>query len=178
MKKVQDFLELCKKFNIKPNIKLEKKRDSIPIRKYSSSNEQIFRDELKDAETKQKIRGAYKRLRNYKNEISLKDAKSWEVLIDKTYELFGNINLFIEYLKSISYPHSDYYSSDGKYAHLGLAYTLENPNYKQETLDYLYLNGGHGGFGNLIKTYAHLNDREMTINLFNRYIALCKLLTE
>lgn len=175
---VQDFLELCKKFNIKPNIKLEQKRDSIPTRKYSSSNEQRFRDELKDAKTKQKIRGAYKRLRNYKNEISLKDAKSWEVLIDKTYELFGNINLFIKYLESISYPHSDYYSSNGKYAHLGLAYTLENPNYKQETLDYLYLNGGHGGFGNLIKTYAYLNDREMTINLFNRYIALCKLLTE
>lgn len=175
---VQEFSELCKKFNIEPNIKPEAKSSSTPTRKYSSSIEQKFRGELKDAKTKQKIRGAYKRLRNYKNDISLKDIESWQVLIDKTYELYGDISLFIEYLESISYPHSDYYSSAGRYAHLGLSYALENPNYKQEMLDYLYYNGGHGGFGNLIKTYAQMNDREMTINLFNRYVALCKLLTE
>jgi hypothetical protein len=175
---VQEFLELCKKFNITSNIKLGQKSNLTPTRKYSSSNEQKFRSELKDAKTKQKIRGAYKRLRNYKNEISLKDSESWQVLIDKTYELFGNINLFIEYLESINYPHSDYYSSAGGGAHLGLACALGDSNYKQEMLDYLYVNGGHGGFSSLIKTYAQLNDREMSIDLFNRYVALCKLLTE
>lgn len=175
---VKEFLRLCKLLDIKPNIAQTQKANTVHSRKYSPNNEQKFRDELMNAKTKQKIRGAYKRLRNYKNDISLKDSSSWQILIDKTYELFGNVNLFIEYMESISYPHSDYYSSAGAYAHLGLAYALGNPNYKQQTLDYLYLNGGHGGFGNLIKAYAQLNDREMSIGLFNRYVALCRLLTE
>lgn len=175
---VKDFLRLCKLLDIKPNIAKAQKSNTIHSRKHPPENEQKFRDDLTNAKTKQKIRGAYKRLRNYKNDITLKDSSSWQILIDRTYELFGDVNLFIEYMKSISYPHSDYYSSDGAYAHLGLAYALGNPNYKQETLDYLYFNGGHGGFSNLIKAYAQLNDREMAIGLFNRYVALCKLLTE
>lgn len=175
---VASFLDLCKKFNINPNISRQQGPELTPGRKYSPSNEIGFRKSLSAAKTKQKIRGAYKRLQNYKNGIELRDGKTWKILIDKTYELFGDINLFVSYLEGMNYPHSDNYSANARNAHLGLAYALQGFNSRQEALSYLYLNGGHGGFYNLIKTYAYMGDREMTTKLFNRYVSLCKLLTE
>jgi hypothetical protein len=172
----KEFVKLCKEFDINPEIDSPKKTSSYS-QSHSAAKEHAFQLELSQAKSLRKIKGAYKKLGNYKNGIYLKEDLSWQLLITKTIDFSGDISPFIEYLKSLNYPHSDYYSNNSEYIHHGVAHALSTPTHKQQMLDYLYDNGGHGGFHNMIKVYIQLNDRKMALGLLDRYIQLCKLLT-
>ena len=75
-----------------------------------------------------------------------------------------------------NFPHTDFWTSNSKYFHLGLAVALKNINTRQETLNYLFKNSGHGGFINIIKSYEVLGDKNMCLLLFNRYLKFCELI--
>lgn len=171
------FINLCEKYNISQPLKLSTSKDSYS-HDYSKINEDNFVREVISAQSQQKIRAIYNKLSNYKNGIELQKADSWKSLIDKTYEQMGNIAPFINYMKACSYPHTDFYATNSKHLHLALAYALDNPNYKTEALQYLFYNGGHEGFFNVMKAYAEIGDKEMCLNLFQRFMSLCKLLTD
>jgi hypothetical protein len=171
------FERLCRSFSLDNNLPSEVMSDSGSGHEYVERNELRFVEEVNSCSTPQKLRGLYKRLNNYSNNIELKKKESWITLLDKTHSLLGNINPFIRYMKDNSFPSTDFYTSNSRNLYLALAYALGNPLMKSETRLYLFESGGHQGFFNVMKAYAELGDKEACLSLFRRFVLLCKLLT-
>jgi hypothetical protein len=169
-----EFLKLCNRYSKKCNISFDAKEK--PEKRKAKISENDFIQEFKKAKTKQKIRGLYRRLGNYKNDIVLKKSESWEILVNKNFEVYGNIDLFVEFLRNNLYPHWNFASSNSKYLHFGVATALNNINTKQEIIKYLSKNAGHSGFVNIMKAYEVNGDKEMCLQLFKRYLRFCDFL--
>jgi DNA polymerase III delta prime subunit len=168
-----EFLKLCDRYSKKYNVSFDVKEKQERKPKISEND---FIQEFKKAKTIQKIRGLYKRLENYNNDIVLKKTESWKILVNKNFEVYGNIDLFVKLLRNNLYPHMDFYSSNSKYLHFGLAAALNNINTKQEIIKYLSKNAGHGGFVNIMKAYEVNGDKAMCLQLFKRYLRFCDFL--
>ncbi|WHY87574.1 hypothetical protein QNH39_07020 [Neobacillus novalis] len=165
--------KLCKKYNKPINLELSKQGDN---KKKPKITEDQFIEEIKNSNTKKQLQGKFKKLNNYNNGIVLKKYKSWEILVNKNYDVFSNIELFLNYLKENHFPSTDFWTTNSEYLHLGLAVALKDVNTRQETLTYLYENSGHGGFVNIIKAYSVLNDKNNCLALFDRYLKFCDLI--
>ncbi|PDX99387.1 hypothetical protein COM13_12895 [Bacillus pseudomycoides] len=135
-----------------------------------------FEKVVKTCETTEQIQEKYEQLSDYNNRIVLTKYESWETLIEKTFEINNNIQLFLDYLEENYYPDTDHWTSNSKYFHLALAATLKNLDTRQETLNYLYEHSGHGGFVNVMKAYEVIEDKEICLSLFNRYMNFCELI--
>lgn len=138
--------------------------------------EDDFVNLVKSCITKKQLSGKYKILDNYNNGIVLTRYESWNVLVNKTFEIFGNIKPLTNYLKENYYPHTDFYTTNSKYMHYAVATALNNPDTKQEIIDYLGKNSGYEGFLNAMKAYEILENKEMCIKLFEKYLRFCKFL--
>lgn len=174
----QRFEKMCKKYNQKFNLKFDEKNNNEHsfLRKKNNISEKQFIKEIQTCKTSKQITEKYKKLDDYNNEIVLSNYESWKILIDKTFEINNNIETFLNYLKKDSFPHTDFYTSNSKYYHLALAVALKNINTRQETLKYLFKNSGHGGFVNTMKAYEVIEDKNMCLALFNRYLKFCRLI--
>lgn len=172
-KEKSEFVKLCSKYSKKCNVSFDEKEKQEKKPKISEND---FIQNVKKAKTKPKIRGLYRRLGNYDNGIVLQKSESWEVLINNTFKVCGNIKLFIELLRSNYYPGTDYWTSNSKYFHFGLATALKNVKTKQEIIKYLSKNAGHGGFVNIMKAYEVNGDKAMCLQLFKRYLKFCDFL--
>lgn len=168
-----EFVKLCSKYSKKCNVSFDEKEKQEKKPKISEND---FIQEVKKAKTKLKIRGLYKRLGNYDNGIVLQEFESWKVLVNKTFEVYGNIELFIGLLRNNYYPGTDYWTLNSKYFHFGLAAALNNINTKQEIIKYLSKKAGHGGFVNIMKAYEVNGDKAMCLHLFKRYLRFCDFL--
>lgn len=169
----QNFRKLCQKYEKTFNLEFDKKEE---FKRKSKISEDKFVEEVKKSKTQRQIQGKYKKLNNYNNGIVLTKYESWRVLVEKTFEINKNIQLFTKYLMENNFPHTDFWTSNSKYFHLGLAVALKNINTRQETLNYLFKNSGHGGFINIMKSYEVLGDKNMCLLLFNRYLKFCELI--
>jgi len=169
----QNFKKLCQKYEKTFNLEFDKKEE---FKRKSKISEDKFVEEVKKSKTQRQIQGKYKKLNNYNNGIVLTKYESWRVLVEKTFEINKNIQLFTKYLMENNFPHTDFWTSNSKYFHLGLAVALKNINTRQETLNYLFKNSGHGGFINIMKSYEVLGDKNMCLLLFNRYLKFCELI--
>lgn len=171
------FKKLCEKyqkiFNIEFNEKENKNYFQYKNKKISEEN---FINEVKNCTTKRQILWKYQKLNNYKNWIALKNPKSWEILIQKTYKIFGNIDLILKHFLKNYYPHMDGMSDNSKYFKYALSILLQDINTRQEALEYLYKNSWYEWFKNLIEVYDLLWDTEMCVKLFEKYIKFCKFL--
>ena len=174
---IDKYLLLCRKFGVRPMLKKEMRSRNVYVRPYSQKIEENFRKELLSANTVRQCNGLFKRLDNHRNNIVLRDKESWVALLDMNFKIRGNIELVIQYLERINYPHTDFYTSNSEYAHLVIAAALDNPDYKPSMLNHICRKSGHQGFYNMIKVYAELGDMNMSKSLFQRYLAMCKLLT-
>ncbi|MBY0062595.1 NACHT domain-containing protein [Priestia aryabhattai] len=166
------FEKLCIKYGKDFNLEIEEDESVNNPRKIVND----FIQRVKKLRTEDGIEEAYRELEDYQNRIILTDFSSWDVLINKTCEIKGNIQLFMNYLKQSNYPSTNFWTGNSKFLHYGLASAIKNVNTRQEILDYLYESSGHAGFLNMIKTYEALNDKDTCILLFNRYLNFCDLL--
>ena len=170
----QNFVKLCEKYKKEVNITFDEKEE---YRQKTKISEADFIRELKNATTKQKITGLYKKLNNYNNGIVLANPESWRLLVKKTYSINKNVTQFIELLKKNNFPHTDWFTSNSKYFHFGLGYALEDINTREEIMDYLFdKTTGHGGFVNIMKSYEVIENQEMCLKLFRRYLRFCDFL--
>lgn len=170
----QNFVKLCKQYGKEVNVTFDEKEE---YRQKTKISEEDFIRELKKAKTKQKITGLYKKLNNYNNGIVLTNPESWRLLVERTYSVNKNIQTFIELLKKNSFPHTDWFTSNSKYFHLGLGAALENINTKEEIMNYLFdKTTGQGGFVNVMKSYEIIGNREICVKLFRRYLRFCDFL--
>lgn len=172
------FKKLCNKYNKKFILQFDKKMkyDDDYSKKIKNRKEKQFIDEVRKSKNSKELAGKYRKLGNYKNGIELRKYRSWEVLVKKTYEINGNVSKTLDYLLKNYYPHSDFWTRNSKHFHMLLAILLKDINTKQETLEYLFENSGHGGFANIMQAYELLGDKEMCLKLFDRYLKFCKLI--
>lgn len=168
------FKKLCKKYKRAYNILDQKKEKDYAGR--AKSGEDSFIQELKKVSTKGKLGGLYGRLENYRNEIALKKKESWDLLVNKTYQVYGNILHLIELLKESNYPHTDFFTTNSKYFHFAVAAALRHTNTRDEMLRYLYKYSGHQGFLNIMRAYELNGDRPMCLRLFKEFFGFCDFL--
>jgi hypothetical protein len=168
------FQKLCNQYSFPFTLELNETDDNE--NQNGSDNEALFISELENTNGKEELASLFNNLNNYENRITLTKQESWTLLIEKTLTIFGDIQLFIKLLKDNSYPHTNWYSSNSKYFHMGLAVAISNIECKSEIFEYLATETGHGGFFNLIETYSVLNEKEICIQLFERYLKFCELL--
>jgi hypothetical protein len=168
------FKKLCRKYSFPFTLELNETNDSED--QDVNENETLFISELENINDKQELEKLFSRLNNYEDKITLTNQESWTLLIEKTLTILGDIQLFIKLLKANSYPHTNWYSSNSKYFHMGLAVAISNIECKNEIFEYLATETGHGGFFNLIETYSVLNEKDICIQLFDHYLKFCELL--
>lgn len=165
------FIKLCKKYGKKVNVKFENKEEYKT--KYKLSEKQ-FTKELKKARTRQKMAVLLKQVND---QVKLVNPKSWNLLVEKTYKIYKNINPFIELLRENSFPHTDWFRTNSQYFYFGLASALNNVNTREEAINYLFdKTTGHGGFINVMKSYEFIGERDICIKLFRRFIRICDFL--
>jgi len=169
------YVVLCKRFKKRSNLpKLIDKKDEYKRPKGISESE--FVKLVKNAKTKKQFASLIDDLKSYEKGIVLKSKKSWNLIVKKTYKVTGSISLITNFLRDQSYPHTDFYTAHSKYLHFCVAVALEDVNMKDEMLDYLFENGGHEGFTNIMKSYEVIGDKKMCIELFEHFYNFCKFL--
>lgn len=133
---------------------------------------------INNSETKEDLEKIYEKMKNsLQFRIELKNIDSWKLLIDKTYFLDSSLKMFIDLLKSLYYlDFGSGYSYNANYLHLGIAYSFSQQNYKHEILEYYSKESGHSGFYNSILIYEQIDNKEMTVKLFDRFHKFCNFL--
>jgi len=174
------FKVLCDKYGKTNILPVKKKEDNYLIDKELKIKDtnQYFMPRLRNASLKEDIIEIYKELSDYQFERILIENEQWQLLIEKTNLLCGNISMFIDLLKKDGFPHNDNMTSNSKYYHFGVAAALKNINTKKEILEYLYKYSGYEGFINIMKAYEVNMDKEMCIKLFDRFLKFCHLLVD
>lgn len=162
------YLRFCKKY--KAECVLTLKTRNI------ESNTRQFISKIKDVNSKVAMAGLYKDLKSYKLYITLSESDKRIHLLDKTYDIFQNINLFADYSKESLYLHMSSYGNNSKFMHFGVAHALKKLDYKHEMFVYLSENAEHDGFINVLKNFEKLNNKEMCQKLFNRFFYFCEFL--
>lgn len=164
---------LCSQYNETFDIPLAPDREREP-RIYDFAKEQQFGENLKMVNTKEQLEASYETIQHSAD--GLQQLKTWELVVERTNDLDGNISRLVTVLSKNHYPHSDYYAYSNACYHLALAAALKNLNTKNEMLEYLFGNSGYEGFLNMMKTYEVLRDQETCNRLFDRFKGFCDLL--
>jgi hypothetical protein len=172
---LSQYARLCISFH-KDNNLPESKESGSSYKRKQGMPESEFTNKTNEAKTKRSIRLLIKKLSDYEQGILLTKFESWYLLVKKTLEIEGNINLITNYLKDQNYPHTDFYSSNSKYLYFCVASALRITNAKDYMLDYLFENGGHDGFINLMRVYELNKDKDTCVKLFKHFYNFCKFL--
>ncbi len=171
------FRSLCKKYKKEYKIPEEKKSDSDYKSDRKKIKEQDFVREIKKVKSKSQIKTLFKKLNDYKYDIVLRKKKSWEVLFDKTLQVYGNIEPILDYLKNQNYPsYMGVWSANSNMLYNLVSSALKNKKTKGEILNYIYAYSGHGGFSNMAMVYEELEDKKMCVEIFREFYTFCKFL--
>ena len=180
-KEKEEYIKLCRKYGKEPNITMEDKKDS-GTEKSPLMSESEFMREVQKSRNKKELRELYKKLNDHKNNIVLKSRNTWDILIERTFQIFGNIQQFTELLRNNNFPGMFYYSQYlGYFLYYGVAAALRSNDTKAEIESYLIESNGYYPyftFFNIMKSYAAVPDRKMCINLFKRYLKFCEFLVK
>lgn len=169
------YAALCKRFKKRSNLpKFIDRKDEY--KRPKGISESGFVKLVKNAKTKKQIASLMDDLKSYEKGVVLKNKTSWNLIVKKTYKVTGSISLITNFLRDQSYPHTDFYSAHSKYLHFCVAAALEDISMKDEMLDYLFENGGHEGFTNIMKSYEVIGDKSMCVELFEHFYKFCKFL--
>ena len=178
-KEREEYIKLCRRYGKEPNITMEDKKDSGTEKNHLMSEEE-FIQEVQKSRNKKELRELYKKLNNRKNNIVLKSRNTWDILIERTFQIFGNLQQFTELLRNNNFPGMFYYSHNIAHSlYYGVAAALRRNDTKAEIESYLIENNGYYPyftFLNVMKSYAAVPDRKMCINLFKRYLRFCEFL--
>lgn len=141
---------------------------------YEKIEEDFIKEVLKVKEECE-IKELYKKLSDYEQNIVLENDKSWQVLVEQTNMISGNLKLFIEYLNENYYLKGNY-TANSKYMYFGIGYALKFNISKEEIENYIYKNSGYYGFNEILKVFSFLEDKKNYIDTFNNFLEFCKFL--
>ncbi|WP_031456260.1 NACHT domain-containing protein [Flavobacterium chungangense] len=170
------FNTLCKEY--KKDVVFSKVDVEIEDCRYKIINEEDFKLEIINLKSNEDLEKLYKKFKNSTQfRIELKNIDTWKLLIDKTYLLESNLNMFIDLLKSLYYlDYGNGYSYNANYLYLGVKYAFSQQEYKNEILEYYSKESGHSGFYNSILIYEQIGNKNMTVKLFDRFHKFCDFL--
>lgn len=96
--------------------------------------------------------------------------------MDKTIEIDGTPQKFIDYLEKCKFPYQTFYTANSEYLYMPVGYLLKKRGMSELLWDCFKRNGGYADFINLIKAYDYAGDGEMCSKLFVRFFSFCELL--
>lgn len=100
-----------------------------------------------------------------------------DLLIEKCYDICGNIDLVLTLLNKTHYPSSTQHSYNSRYFWMTVVSALKNQKSKNSMVDFLVKSGGgHDGFSELIKIYGFLEDKEVCIRAFDTMLKAIEFL--
>ncbi|KUJ55629.1 NACHT domain-containing protein [Chryseobacterium aquaticum] len=145
---------------------------------YTIISEDEFDELIDDAQNRDDIENLYKKFNDStKYKIEIKKMEIWKKLIDKTYDIMGDIELFINTLDKFGFMLSGMgYSYNSDFLHLGAAYCMLKVETSQHMLQHLIQTSGYAGFYKMILIYIEMGDKESTKELFRRFYNFCDLL--
>ena len=154
---------LCTRYGKEVDVEKEKE--------FEYSVRTIKEPEVKTIEVLKEIKGEaeledlFKRL---ESNYLLDNFEVNDLLIEKCYDICGNIDLILALLDKLHYPSSTQYSYNSKNLWMTVISALKNQKSKNAMVDFLINNGGgHDGFSELIKIYGFLGDKEICIRAFD-----------
>ena len=101
----------------------------------------------------------------------------WKNLIDKTYDIMGDIKLFFKTLDKFGFMLSGMgYSYNSDFLHLGAAYCILKVETNQQMLQHLIQTSGYTGFYKMILIYTEMGDKKTAIKLFRKFYDFCDFL--
>lgn len=124
------------------------------------------------------IENLYKKFNDStKYKIEIKKMEIWKNLIDKTYDIMGDIKLFFKTLDKFGFMLSGMgYSYNSDFLHLGAAYCILKVETNQQMLQHLIQTSGYTGFYKMILIYTEMGDKKTAIKLFRKFYDFCDFL--
>lgn len=159
------FAQLCRKYSKEIDVEKEKEIE-YPVSTKKEPEVKTL-DILKEVDNESELESNY----------LLDDFEVNDLLIDKCFDIFGNIDLLFTLLNKLHYPSSTQYSYNSRYFWMTVVSALKNQKSKNSMVDFLIKNcGGHDGFSELIKIYGFMDDKEICIGAFNTMLKTIEFL--
>lgn len=165
-----NYLDFCKKEKIEVRLRLWRDED----KEVSNDIEKNYCKKVKGCKTKKSLQKLYEELSEKR--IIIEDGTNWEKFVDKTVEIDGTPQRFIDYLEKCKFPYQTFYTANSKYLYMPVGYLLKKYGLSELLWDCIKRNGGYADFINLIKAYDYAGNREMCSKLFARFFEFCELL--
>lgn len=166
----KNYLDFCEKEKIEVRLRLWTTKDE----ELSSSVEKSFCKKVIRCKTKKNLQKLYDEL--FEKRIVIENGYNWEKLVDKTIEIDGTPQKFIDYLEKCKFPYQTFYTANSEYLYMPVGYLLKKRGMSELLWDCFKRNGGYADFINLIKAYDYAGDGEMCSKLFVRFFSFCELL--
>lgn len=170
------YLELCNQYSFDVIIKDNNNDEDKNTRDIVHFSELELLKQIENSENEEDLLKFYSILNDISISATLTEYKSWEILINKTYEIFNSIQPFIQLLKDCNYPNPISLGRNTEHLHIGVAVCFNSTITHDVIYEYFLNNSGYYGFYYLIKVFVYLENEEMCKKLFERYYRICELL--
>lgn len=168
----QFYLNFCQNENIDAHLRNMTKE--YETEKKLEKNK--FCEKIEKCKSKKYLQKLYDELMDYHNNIIIRSADDWDMIVDKVYEIDGNADKILAYMEKCRFPNHVYYTSNSLYFYMPLGRIIEKEGLTTKVWNYLKKNGGYGDFISLIKAYDYINSKEMCKRLFTRFFQFCEFL--
>lgn len=166
----KNYLDFCEKEKLEVRLRLWRDKGE----ELSNDIEKSFCKKVMRCKTKNNLQKLYEELSQKR--IIIENGDNWEKLVDKTIEIDGTSQRFIDYLEKCKFPYQTFYTANSEYLYMPVGYLLKKYGLSELLWDCFKRNGGYADFINLIKAYDYVGDREMCSKLFVRFFGFCELL--
>ncbi|WP_313129477.1 NACHT domain-containing protein [Anaerocolumna sp.] len=168
----QFYLDFCQNENIGVHVRNITQEHEID----RASAENKFCKKVAKCKTKKYLQKLFNELMDYHNHIIIQSGEDWNMIVDRVYEIDGNVDKILTYMESCKFPHDTYYTSNSLYLYMPLGRIIEKEGLTAKLWNHLKKNGGYGDFINLIKAYEYISNKKMCRRLFIRFFRYCEFL--
>jgi hypothetical protein len=170
------YLTLCNRYRKAPNLPDISTSSGGFERPKVFMTEAQFVAKIKNSRSRDELEQLFKQLATYETRIVVKEKESWDAIVRGTYRVTNGLGPLLSYLKTMHYPHSDWYGENSSCLHYAIAAGLRDPDTRDEMVGYLYVNSGYEGFANTMRALEVNGDKRLCAQLFVEFIAFCDFL--
>jgi hypothetical protein len=162
------YIKLCERFSKQVDVEEKKELDYITNPTIPNLEKVDLINIINGVDSKEKLEQFFN---DFDSKYFVDTLEQYECLVNKSLELFGNIDNLIKTMRENRYPDMTHLKRNSKYLFLGIVAALDNVNAKQQMVNYLISEGGgHDSYYELMKVYEVLGDKNMCLNLFKSLI--------
>ena len=166
------YLQFCKEEQRDVSINCEINNDT----ETDDDKEEAFCKKIATCRTKKTLQKYFSQLIDYRNHITIRNGENWNMIVDKIYEIDGNLDKLIDYLEQCKFPHETFYTANSGYLYMPVGQYIKKFGVTEQLWNCIKKNGGYADFINFIKAYDYVGNKEMCASLFARFFSFCRLL--